>query len=79
MSDFLIGQIRTWVPIAVGAFFAWLLTVGVEIDGATQSAAVIALTGFIQALYYTGIRLLAEKWPQAGIFLGYNKAPAYNE
>jgi hypothetical protein len=77
MSNFLIGLIRTWVPIGVGAFFAWLVTLGVELDAGTQAAAVIALTGLLQGGYYTAVRFLAEWKPSLGILLGVNKAPEY--
>ena len=77
MTNFVIGLIRTYVPIIVGAAVAYLLTLGVEIDAGTQAGAVVALTGVLQALYYTGVRLLAEKWPSVGILLGVNQAPDY--
>jgi len=79
MNDFVIGLIRTYVPIAVGAGVAWLVTLGVDLDAGTQTSAVIALTGALQAVYYTAVRYAAEKWPKAGILLGVNKAPAYDQ
>lgn len=79
MNDFFIGLIRTYTPIAVGAALSWLITLGVELEPETQAAAVIALTGILQAAYYTLVRLAAERWPWAGSLLGVNIAPKYNE
>ena len=79
MSDFLIGFVRTYVPITVGAFISWLVTLGITLSPETKTGAVTFLTGLFIAVYYTAVRLLAEKWPSIGILLGYNKAPSYNE
>ena len=77
MSDFVTRQIRTWTPIAVGAVVSWLLTLGVELDTDTQTGLVIALTGLLQALYYTVVTLIAKKFPWAEALLGSTKAPEY--
>ena len=77
MNDYIIGHIRTWVPIVVGALISFLVTLGLEINPETQTALIIALTGLIQAVYYALVRALAEKWPWVGSFLGVNKAPEY--
>ena len=77
MSDYLIGHIRTFVPILVGAFAAWLVTIGFEIDPEWEAQAVIALTGLITAAYYALVRALAQKWPWFGTLLGVNIAPKY--
>jgi len=77
MTDFITSQIRTWVPIAVGAIISWLATLGLQIDSNTQAAIVIALTGLIQAAYYTVVRLLEKKFPKLGILLGTPKTPSY--
>lgn len=78
MNDYIIGHIRTFVPIAVGWVLAWLgnklgivdfADLGPELSG--------ALISFLSAVYYGLVRLLAERWGWVGIFLGYNKAPAY--
>ena len=76
MSDFVISQIRTYVPMAVGAFVAWLLQFGFdlyEVEGQLTVVIVAALS----AAYYLLVRLLAEKWPGFGVLLGVNKAPGY--
>lgn len=78
LNDTLTGLIRTWVPIAVGAALSWLATNGLELDKETQTAAIVATTGAIQALYYTIIRLLESKFPQVGWLLGSAKTPSYS-
>lgn len=78
MSDFVIGLIRTYVPIAVGAAVSFLATKGFALDAETQAGAIVALTGLLQAGYYTGVRLLAERWGFFGVLLGVNKAPTYS-
>ena len=76
MSDFVIAQIRTYVPLGVGAFLSWLAVYGIELVD-FEGPAVIALTGLLSGLYYFAVRALAEKWPSVGILLGVNKAPEY--
>lgn len=77
LSNQLIGLIRTWVPIAVGAVISWFATIGLNIDAETQAASVVALTGVIQAAYYTVVRLLESKYPAVGWLLGSAKTPSY--
>ena len=78
MSDYLIGHIRTYVPIVVGAFIAWLTTKGIEVTDAGMSGLVLGLTALLQGIYYGLVRALAEKWPVFGKLLGKNIAPSYN-
>jgi hypothetical protein len=78
LNDTLIGLIRTWVPIAVGAAISWLATNGLELDKETQAATIVAATGAIQALYYTVVRLLENQFPQIGWLLGSAKTPSYS-
>ena len=80
MNDLVIAAIRTIVPAIVGAVIAFLVSVNV-LDPGTSEAASIGLTSFLTAVftggYYVAVRLLAEKFPGAGILLGVNKAPSY--
>jgi uncharacterized membrane protein (DUF441 family) len=77
MSDFITSQIRTYVPIVVGALVAWLATLGLNLDASTQTGLVVALTGVTQALYYLIIRLIEKKYPKVGVLLGSAKSPEY--
>lgn len=79
MSDFLVGFIRTYVPIGVGVLITSLVSLGVDVDPASQAALISGVTGLVIAVYYTAVRFAAEKFPWAGIFLGVNKAPTYSE
>ena len=63
--------IRTVVPMIVG----WLV-VAFGVDPESSEAFLTMLLG---AVYYTGVRILAEFVPQAGWLLGVNKAPKYEE
>ncbi len=81
-GNFIIGHIRTYVPIIVGAAIAWLVAQGVlteETAAEAQNAFVVGLTALTQGVYYFAVRVLAEKWSWVGYFLGYNKAPDYQE
>lgn len=78
MNDFVTGLIRTYTPIIVGAFAAWLITLGVALDPKTQTAAIVALTGVSQAVYYTAVRYAAKRWPAIEILLGVKNTPTYN-
>lgn len=78
MSDFVIAQIRTYVPMAVGSFVVWLANWGfdvVEIE-ATLVPAVVAL---VSAAYYLAVRLLSGWKPSLGILLGVNTQPSYED
>lgn len=73
----ILSLIRTYAPIVVGALAAWLLTLGVELDPQTQAGLIVALTGILQAVYYTLVRLLEQRWPWVGVLLGSTKTPTY--
>lgn len=80
MNDYLVGHIRTIVPMVVGAFIGWLVTLGIldpEAAIETQVALISGVTTICQAAYYALVRALAERFPWVGIFLGVNKAPDY--
>jgi hypothetical protein len=75
-----LSLIRTYAPILVGAFASWLLTVGLDIDSETQAGLVIFLTGLLQAVYYTVVRLAEQRFPGIGVLLGAAKSPdAYSK
>lgn len=81
MSDFLIAQIRTYVPMLVGMVVAWLVAQGILDEETSQTVlinATAALTTLFSALYYFLVRLLAEWKPWFGYLLGVNQAPEYN-
>lgn len=80
MNNFIISQIRTIVPILVGALISFLATVGLQLDTDTQASLVIALTGLLQALYYFLARLLEQKFPKlGGVLLGSTATPKYKK
>ena len=80
MNTLALSLIRTYAPILVGAFASWLLTVGLDIDSETQAGLVIFLTGLLQAVYYTVVRVLEQKFPGIGVLLGAAKSPdAYSK
>lgn len=77
MSSWIIQQVRTWVPIVVGSFAAWLLSLGVELSAEEQGGLVIGLTGLIVGLYYSLASWLSKKWPWTGFLLGSTRQPTY--
>jgi uncharacterized membrane protein (DUF441 family) len=77
MSDSITALIRTWVPVGVGAFIAWLVTLGVELDANTEAGLITSLTAVAIALYYTLALLLSKKWPVFGVLLGSTKQPTF--
>ena len=80
MNDYIIGHIRTYVPILVGFALTWLAReLGIVLDDTTEANVIGAAVGLGAAVYYALVRLLAERWPWAGNLLGVNKAPAYFE
>ena len=79
MTNYVTRLVRTYVPIIVGAFAAWLLTIGIEIDSDTQAGIIVALTGLLQAVYYTLVTLIAKKFPKLEVLLGSKQTPEYNK
>lgn len=80
MNNFVTSQIRTIVPIIVGALVSWLITLGIELDADSQTGLVVFLTGLLQAVYYFIARLLEKKYPSIGGFLlGSQSKPVYKK
>jgi hypothetical protein len=80
MSDAIIGAIRTYVPIVIGAVVAYLAErYNIVIDEETSMALVTALGGLVAIVYWTLVRLAASKLPAVGVLLGYNVQPKYND
>lgn len=77
MSDAITGLIRTWVPVGVGAFVAWLLAHNITIDADAQKGLTVAVTAVVIALYYALARVLESRWPWFGVLLGSTRQPSY--
>ena len=80
MSDFIISQIRTYIPVVVGAVVAWLVARGALDETSSQEVLTswtAALTAALSALYYFVVRVLASKWGWFGYLLGVNIKPEY--
>lgn len=78
MNELVISQIRTWVPLFVGALASWLATRGINLDDTAVQGLVAFLTALLGSLYYLVVRLF-EKYvsPKFGWLLGYAKMPIY--
>ena len=73
MNDDLLNSLkRTLIPIAVGVVGASF--VGPYID---ESALRDLLAGLIAGGYYTVMRFVELRWPQAGVLLGAARQPHY--
>ncbi len=80
MNSFITSQIRTIVPIAVGALVSWLALRGINLDEGQEAGLIIALTGLLQALYYFLARVLEQHFPQVGtLLLGSSAQPEYHD
>jgi hypothetical protein len=78
MSDFIIAQIRTYVPMLVGAFISWLAVFQLDLID-VEAELVTVITALLSALYYFLVRWGAEHFPWLGVLLGVNIAPKYDE
>lgn len=74
LSDYVRSLIRTFVPLVVGSFVAWLATRGVQID---RNTLIGILDPILATAYYAGIRAIEKRWPRAGWLLGAPGAPSY--
>jgi hypothetical protein len=74
VSDWVISQIRTIVPVVAGWIAAQALAAGFELDRASLES---VLTVVATLAYYTAARALERRWPRLGWLLGYPKPPSY--
>jgi hypothetical protein len=78
LGDYLVAQVRTYVPSVIGAVISWLALRGIEVDTNTQLLAVTLGTALATGLYYTAASAVQRKWPLVGRYLlGSKKAPTY--
>jgi Na+/pantothenate symporter len=79
MSNWFISVVRTVVPTIVGAVIAWLTVHGFDwlnlVAYGDQISAWLVVVCI--SLYYALARWLEQKFPQAGILLGYVRKPVY--
>ena len=67
LSTYVIGLIRTWTPIAIGAALTWLLRhTGVLIDAQTSAGLTIFVVALVSGLYYALIHGIELAFPAAG-------------
>lgn len=79
LQDYFTAQVRTYVPVGVGALITWLLSLGIDVGAQAQVGLVAFGTAFVTGLYYTAATALQKKWPTTGRFLlGSSKAPTYH-
>jgi hypothetical protein len=77
-QDYIIAQVRTYVPVGVGALLTWLLSLGINLGAEAQVGLIAFGTALITAAYYTAASALQRKWPMTGRFLlGSKQAPTY--
>jgi len=77
-QDYIIAQVRTYVPAGVGALFTWLLSLGIDVGAQAQVGLITFGTAMFTGLYYTVASALQRKWPVTGRFLlGSKQAPTY--
>ena len=74
MPDLVPSLVRTIVPVVVTAVGPWVLTY-LGVDSAQLAATLsVVLTGAAYAV----VRVLEQRWPQAGWLLGWPTAPSYS-
>lgn len=77
MNNFVISQIRTYVPILVGALLSRLAMLGIEVSAGEAAALATFLNALFSSAYYLAVRLLEEKFPKLGWLLGSPAKPQY--
>lgn len=77
-QDYITAQVRTYVPVGVGAFITWLLSLGIDVGAQAQVGLITFGTALVTGAYFTAASAIQRKWPIAGRFLlGSSKAPTY--
>ncbi len=69
--------VRTIIPSIAGAIIGFVVSLGLALDPATQSALIIGVVGIIQYAYYALARTLVAKWPGLAWLLGTSLTPTY--
>jgi hypothetical protein len=78
-GDYLVSQIRTYVPSGVGALISWLALRGVEVTSDHKLLLVTGSTALATGLYFTAASAVQRKWPSIGrLLLGSKKTPTYS-
>ncbi|WP_427130285.1 hypothetical protein [Pseudarthrobacter sp. S9] len=75
MNPLVASVIRTVVPVVVGQVTSWLLLANVTLPGSAADGLSTFLGGLFTAIYYVGVRVLEQQWPQAGVLLGLTASP----
>lgn len=79
MNDNIVAQIRTTVPVIVGAVLAWLAKEhGVIVDESAGVGLTTGLVALLTSIYYAAARFLENKVPSLGWLLGNPKTPTYS-
>src|SRR3546814_14070514 len=79
VGDYLVQQIRTYVPSGVGALISWLALRGVEVTSDQKLLLVTGSTALATGVYYTAASAVQRKWPTVGrVLLGSKKTPTYS-
>lgn len=78
IHDRALAAIRTYVPYAIAAAFAWLYAhTLIDLRGDFEVALVAFTTVGVTNVYYAAIRVLEARLPWVGAFLGFPRAPEY--
>jgi hypothetical protein len=73
LNSYVVSGIRTVVPIIIGFLLAHFALLHL-VPSATAQAAV---SGALATVWYLIARAIEQKWPSAGVLLGYPAAPTY--
>ena len=70
LDTWVIGVIRTWVPLAIGALLTWLMRkTGIVIDDQTSAGLTLAAVAIVTGLYYALVHALEAQYPALGRWL----------
>ncbi len=78
MTNYIIGHIRTFTPIAIGYAVTWVAAnTGIIISDSTSTSVTLAAAAALTAAYYALARWLGTRWPVAERLLGTSAQPTY--
>lgn len=73
-SDIGVSIVRTVSALLVGLIVG---LAGTKIAGLNEASVTPVVTMLVAAAYHSAVRFLEEKWPKAGILLGWAAKPSY--
>ena len=80
VGNVIVANIRTFVPIAVGAALTWVASkLGIVVDDNTKMTAAALAVLIVTSVWYGVVHWVEQKWPSVGWLFGKAALPYYKK